>query len=409
MIVALRDDLARVAEITGSDLPIRLVENPQQLPALGKGTLIFYVDHELMIVGPNVRDILEVLSARQQPSAFVKTALYQRVAGAYRNGVGWLLVADLQQMFSKNGTEPLSSGVGDIQQLILEQRTGSTGSAYQAVIGFNQQRTGMATWLAPPGAIGATEFLSPNTYGAAAIVTKDPALIIDDFFGILQKNNDAWPRVQDFQREHRIDVRYDLAENLGNEFLIAIDGPILPTPAWKAVIEVNDAARLQNTIVRMTEEFNREASIHSQPGLKLTTESVEGRTFYSITAGELPLQIHYTFWSGYMIIAPARTLLMEAMRYHDSGNSLARSETFRSQFPADGRDHSSGFVYQNLQAIAGSIPIEKIQETVKGALPTLISLYAETDRITMSSKGVLGANVASLAGFAGMIEAIGVK
>jgi len=268
------------------------------------------------------------------------------------------------------------------------------------------QTPGVPAWLGSPGPIGATEFLSPNTYGAAAIVTKDPALILDDMLTMLKGASED---LQEFQAEHHIDIRYDIASVLGNEFLIAVDGPILPTPAWKAVVEVTDAARLENTIQVAVTEFNREAAARQVPAISSSMETVGGRTYYALKSGVVPTEVHYTFWSGYMILAPTRSLLEEAIQYHDTGTNLARSDYFRSQLPADGRDNASGFVYQNLQAMAAAIPIQSIQEAVSKALPSLVCLYGETDRITLSSKGVIGTNIADLAGVAGMMKAIGIK
>ena len=41
----------------------------------------------------------------------------------------------------------------------------------------------------------------------------------------------------------------------------------------------------------------------------------------------------YTFANGYMIVAPNRALLLEALQTHDSGNSLARSAAFKALLP----------------------------------------------------------------------------
>jgi hypothetical protein len=264
----------------------------------------------------------------------------------------------------------------------------------------------MAGWLAEPAPMGALEFVSAKAYGVAAVVTKDPALMVDDLFNVLQLEPGALADLENYQREHRLDLRYDVAAPLGNEFLVALDGPILPNPSWKVVIEVNDAARLQNAIERSIAEVNRQRAAEQQPPMRLTSETSGGRTFYAATADKIPTEIHYTFWAGYMIIAPNRALLLEAIQHHDNGTTLARSAAFRSQFPADGRDYASGFVYQNIQALASSLPVGQVQEAVD-ALPTLVCVYGSADRIVMSSKGVLGMNIAGLTGISGMMNATG--
>jgi len=197
--------------------------------------------------------------------------------------------------------------------------------------------------------------------------------------------------LQNYQTEHNVDIRRDFVATLGNEFLAAVDGPILPTPSWRIVIEVNDAARLQNTIEWAVADLNRQAAARQRPGIRLTSETASGRMFYSVTGVNAPTEIHYTYWAGYMIIGPSRALLMEAIQTHDSGTSLPHSQAFRSKLPDDGRDYASGFIYQNFPDT------------------NLICLYGEEDRIVLSSKGVLGMNVAGIAGITGMLNTMGVN
>jgi hypothetical protein len=257
--------------------------------------------------------------------------------------------------------------------------------------------------------MGGMEFISPNAYGVAGVVTKDPSLIVEEIFNVLRQDAGAWQKLEDFQREHRLDIRYDFAASLGNEFLLAVDGPILPTPSWKSVIEVNDAARLQNAIEWSITDMNREAAARQEMPIVLSSETAGGRTFYALTTTSFPAGIHYTFWGGYLIMAPSRALLMEAIETHDTGNSLVRSAAFRAQLADDGQDYTSGFIYQNIRAIANALPGDVLKTANIGTLPTVISLYGESDRIVMTSKGVLGMNIASMAGIQGMVRASGLQ
>jgi hypothetical protein len=373
---------------------------------------VFYVGQGLMIASGDANQVLRSLRFRSDPPAnsFTSTALYQRVAQAYTEGVGWLFAADLQRLVGNSDAKfQLTTGIGDMQQFVAEQKTGSGGASYRAILGFSQNRRGMAAWLAPPSPMGALEFISPNAYGVAGVVTKDPSLMLDDLFALLPGDSQALKDFENYQTDHRVDIRRDLVAPLGNELLIAVDGPILPMPSWRIVIEVNDAARLQNTIEWSIANMNREAAAQQQHGATLTSETAAGRTFYSLTGTNSPTEIHYTYWAGYMIIAPNRAMLMDAIQNHDTGNSLPRSAAFRSQLPADGQDYASGFVYQNIQAMTKSLPVDVLKQIPVNTVPSLVCLYGEADRIVMSSKGVLGMNVASLAGITGMLKLTGLK
>ncbi|HEY2380115.1 MAG TPA: FecR family protein [Terriglobia bacterium] len=361
--------------------------------------VIFYVGDGLMIASTDAGQVLRSLQFRSQPSAnpFLSTALYGKLVQAYNDGITWLLAADLQSLV---GDTP--SGVS---QLLVEQKSGAGGAEYRAAVGFNHPRTGIAAWLAEPAPMGALEFISPAAYGVAGAVTKDAASMFDDVAAVLQKNLQTWQDFQNYQAEHRVDIRRDLAAALGNEFLIAIDGPVLPTPGWRIVVEVNDAARLQNTIEWTINDMNREAAATAPtaarqlPVLTLSSSTSGGYTFYSLKGGNLPVEIDYTYWSGYMIVAPSQAMLLEAIQNHDNGNSIARSASFRSQLPADGRDNASAFIYQNVQALTKSA----------NTLPSLVAFYGEPDQIVMSSKGALGTNVGSIAGLTGMLDFAGFR
>jgi hypothetical protein len=391
------------------DVGFRVVLTPAELQAAsGASAPVVFVGQGLLIASADARQILRTLAYRTQPGSngFASTALYGRLAQAYAEGVGFLLAADLERLFG-TASDPnfQQAGISDLQQFVIEQKTGTAGLAYRATLGFKQNRRGMAAWLAEPSPMGALEFISPDAYGVAGIVTKDPSLVFDDVFAMLTGRNGGTvlEDLQNYQAVHHVDIRHDVVAPLGNEFLVAVDGPILPTPAWRVVIEVNDAARLQNTVEWLIAELNREAAARQQPGVTLISETAGGRTFFSVTGLKFPTEIHYTYWAGYMLIAPSRAMLMQAIQNHDTGNSLLRATVFRSLLPADGRDDASGFLFQNIQALASSVPMVNVNTP-----PSLICLYGEPERIVMSSKGVLGLDVASMIGVTGMLKTAGV-
>ena len=68
--------------------------------------------------------------------------------------------------------------------------------------------------------MGALEFVSPQAYGLASAVTKDALGILDE---ILVFGGD---HLQEFQSQTGVDARRDLAEPLGGEFVIAMDGSV---------------------------------------------------------------------------------------------------------------------------------------------------------------------------------------
>src|SRR5205085_10611965 len=128
-----------------------------------------------------------------------------------------------------------------------------------------------------------------------AFVVKDPALLADDllgFFDTLQP--DMRRQLEDIAKQQGFDIRNDFAAPLGGEFAFAIDGPILPTPSWKVILEVYDQAKLQNTFEQAVEKLNEFSIIHGKGKLVLENSTVGDRTFYSIKS-DLGLEVHYTY------------------------------------------------------------------------------------------------------------------
>jgi hypothetical protein len=362
------------------------------------------VSGTVLVIATSLTQVQRTLSYQAQPSlnGFAGTAMYRRLSDAYRDGVGWLLAANLEGLIqtpAMDDIDPTVLGMADAQQLIVEQKTGGGEASYQATLGFKSARRGLTSWLGEPSRMGALEFVSPNAFSVAGVITKDPGQILDDVMAMFRNNAEFLPGMRKYEEKNRVDLRYDLASQLANEFLFALDGPLLPDPAWKVVIEVNDAARLQNVLQSSVNELNRQAAIEHTTGITLTTESSGGLTYYSLSSKDFPAGVHYTFWSGYLIIAPTRALVAAAIQYRNTGSSLAHSADFRVQLPADGRDEISGIVYYNLKSIPGA-------SNINISLPGLICLYGQADRIVMSSKGVLGMNLASADFLHNMMSAV---
>jgi hypothetical protein len=248
-------------------------------------------------------------------------------------------------------------------------------------------------------------------------VTKSPELIFDDLLTFSAPGGpDA---VRAFQEAHNIDLRRDLIQPLGNEALVAIDGPLLPRPSWKVILEVHDSARLENTIQWAVTEINREAEARQMPTWTLTGETVDGKTFHALTSSGSVMEIHFTSWMGYMIFSSSRALLMDAIRIHDSGTSIRHSAAFRAELPPDGRDTASAIMYQNFASLAQSVPsvatdISKdVRESLQAAvlfqqsLPKVVFVYGEPNRILGAAKGSYGLRIASMFGLQGVLEASG--
>ena len=82
---------------------------------------------------------------------------------------------------------------------------------------------------------------------------------------------------------------------LGVVSFTAIDGPLLPTPSWKLVFEVNDPAHLQQTLERVVGEVNKEAAKFGKGSLAWEQTDIGGRIYYTLRSKDFGfLEVNYT-------------------------------------------------------------------------------------------------------------------
>jgi hypothetical protein len=200
----------------------------------------------------------------------------------------------------------------------------------------------------------------------------------------------------DFQAMTGINLKEDLARPLGGEFAVAVDGPVLPVPSWKLALEVTDPQRFEQTLEKLVERANAEAAGKADaPQFHIDHEESGGRTWYVLRAPKLSLEAHYVFESGFLIAAPSRDLLLRAMEYRATGNTLASSAKFKALLPHDGHTNFSAMVYHSLGTalapLADNIVVTPEQRASLAAAasagPALVLAYGEQDRIEFASAG----------------------
>jgi hypothetical protein len=191
----------------------------------------------------------------------------------------------------------------------------------------------------------------------------------------------------------QINFRADLAATLGGDFLLALDGPVLPTPSWKAVIEVNDSQQLEQTLEKLANASRTQMKGNNVHSIVIESADVSGQLFYSLrdtSTGNTFAQ--YTFANGYMIVAPTRALIMEALQTYASGNSLAHSAAFRALLPKDANENYSAIAYQNLTPVLTPLlsqfsgdSADALRQLAADARPTAICARGDESSIVASS------------------------
>jgi hypothetical protein len=406
----LQNHLAATLSSTQGKSNLRVVD-PQSLSSLATGErgMIMLVRQNMLVVGGEAASVQQ-MSAQLDAGAtqFAATDFGQRISNIYSQGTETLVAANLGQILNSTHAQQhesnvlQNSGFNDIKYLIATRGQGSSPADNRITLEFNGQRRGIASWLAAPAPVGSLDYVSANAGAAVSFVGKQPALMFDDLFSTIGLAEPNFGKgLAEANTDLGLDIRNDLVSALGGEMTIALDGPVLPTPSWKAIIEVNQSGALQLAIEKLVQAANREAQKSNRPGMTLNQAQVSGRTFYTIQSQSPALtavnsEYDYTFADGYMIVAPSRALLIAAIETHANGTSLARSASFRALLPSDNQANFSAMLYQNLSPILkplasqlNSGQLAMLQQLAADSKPSVMCAYGESDRIEVASSGKL--------------------
>ncbi len=383
--------------------------------------MYLWVGEQFLAASPRIESIWEFARTVEQTGAspFYGTSFHTRLADLYNGGVEWIVAADVATLRHAEGDSAEAhdsatleaAGILDLEHVIGEHKEAGGRSENRAVLIFDQPRRGVASWLAEPGPIGALDFVSPNAYLAAGFLMKEPVQVVDEMIGFFGEG--AGQGLAELEREHSINVREDIAQAIGGEFAFALDGPVLPSPAWKLVVEVYDPARLEETIERVVARGDEALREHGKAGLRLVPETTGGRTWYEIRSLDTGYSVHYVFVDGYLVATASRTLLDRALQFRATGLSIHSSPTFRELLPRDGSPHFSAVLFQNWGSIVGPLG-DALKHAGPGAAgepsavlgqlglltePSLTVAYGEPNRIVLantSEGGLFGKGLASI-------------
>jgi len=358
---------------------------------------------------------------------FAGSELGRAVADAYADGTEWLFAADLGSTLAAEAeadTELAASGIGDVERVVVERWDEGERAVMSAELSFAGSRRGLASWLAAPAPIGGLDFVSLDAYAVAAFAVKEPTAMLDDLLGLVGNDDGS---LAELEAELGLSLRQDVAAPLGGEVVVALDGPVLPEPSWKAVVEVYDPARLQHTLATAVQRVAGRMAAEGEQGPSLATETSGGRTFHRIAGGG-GIEVHYTYVDGYLLAGPSRALLVRTLDQRAAGATLAATARFRDLLPLDARADVSALFYQHLgplvAPLAGGLSQlggsgEHLSDEQRQALaalmersePSLIAAYGLDDRVTFAGSGPggpLGFGFGALSGFSGVAALAGV-
>lgn len=412
---AFDDQVQRLADVLAAegvetDFEVVLIDNAAD--AMPNQLSILLIDD--LLVASIGADTLQDMQAIMETgsSAFVDTQLHQLLQTSYDQGTELVGAADIPLLFSSPGSsaeldeEFMQAGLHNAEYLIAQHQQLNGNTTITADVFFSGDREGAMAWLGNPGSMGSLEFFSTDTTFAAAMLIKEPLAIVEEFDAI------ELPEGVDAQAE--LELFYNVIGTLGGEFAFGLDGPALPTPAWKAVVEAYDETVLQDSIEWSVARYNEYAAAEGlDSSIELTFNEVAGYSGYlvqldadfQINGGDRDIDFgfesasfHYAYVDGYLVAGPNQALNNRAIGFYESGSGLQTDAEFRELLSRDGYLDFSAVFFNRLgelfNDVMQSLPsdLSEEQQAVVASLDTdirasMTSLLALPDAIHFAHSG----------------------
>jgi hypothetical protein len=350
---AFDDQVKRLADVLaaeGVETDFEVVMIDDAADAMPNQLSILLIDDLLVAsIGANtLQDMQEIMTTGS--SAFVETQLHKLLQSSYDQGTELVGAVDIPQLFSSpESSAELSegltqAGLHNAEYLIAQHQRQNGNTTITADLFFSSEREGAMAWLGNPGPMGSLEFFSTDTTFAAAMLIKEPLAIVEEFGPIkLSEGVDA---------QAGLELFYNVIGTLGGEFAFGLDGPALPTPAWKAVVEAYDETALQENIEWSVARYNEYAAAEGlDSSIELTVNEVAGYSGYAVQLdadfqfgggdsetgfGFESASFHYAYVDGYLVAGPNEALINRAIGFYESGSGLQTDAEFRELLSRDG-------------------------------------------------------------------------
>jgi len=352
------------------------------------------VQPNYVVMGDEAREIRKFAEKLDKKSGEFPSAPFgRRVVKAYEGGTTVLGAVDLQKILTKtNMSGDVSAdkslkgtGFDDVKYAVWQHTGAGSAEMSKGELSFNGPRHGSASWLGKPRSLDSLDFVSPKAIVAITIGLKDPAKIYDEAKEMAEAAKaTTFAMVPMVEQGLNVNLRDDVLAQLGGEITAELDTLTPGQPKWRAILKVNDAARLQKTLSGLLEATHTEA----------TKDESGGVTMYSFRAPGGPNGTHvsYAMVDGYLIVGSGQEAVTESVAMHRSGESLAKSKKFLASLPPGRTREASGMFYEDPVAMVSMqvgriMPdlAESLTHGTKGSVAQTIWVYGDESAIREES------------------------
>ena len=381
-------DLSR--SVGNHSVGVELVDAPQDAQA---DRLSIWISDGLFAASASPAALVQLQATLQDRSnPFRDSDLYARLVEVYERGAEYVAGADMVKLGLDGFQSPLFDLRG-ARTAVAEHRLDEKVGVAALEVRFDKDNPDRLALLDQPGPMGALRFFSPDATLVSAVVLPDSERLtaaLDTWLDGLGPAQADQPAVSD--------IVDGLLGMLGGEIAVALDGPILPQPSWKAVVEVYDPVRLQQSIdswLGLLQALTGDTEF----GVGVVEGTAPHEAVYRLSAGGL--NMHYAFIDGYLVMAGNRAVLDRARVTYESGATLLDAAKFQELLPLDSYLDFSAVTYARLNdplalpvlglVTSGSDGTRgEILDQLRGTLEdgaAMFGLYNEPDRIRLVANG----------------------
>ena len=369
----------------GPGVDLEIVAEPGEART---GVLSVWLTGDLLAVAMSPELLLEleaVLGGGDNP--FVGSELHASLGEVYERGAEYLAGADLVRLEFDRLVDPTGNALfnlGGALTAIVEHHQDHQQASTTLEVRFDGGDENRIAWLDRPGPMGALEFFSSEATVAGAVVVRNPRQLLDSVLGTARNAIPDDPA--------GLALVEDLFGAFGGELAIAIDGPLLPVPSWKAVVGVYEQSRLQETVESLV-AFVAGASGDSRIGIQVVDAADTPEAVYRLS---IPgMSAYYSYIDGYLVAAATPALVEHARQTQASGVTLLDAGKFQSLLPLDTYVDFSAVAYSRLGEVltlpwgrAGLVENGQLDGTLRELAGTaLFGVYNEPDRIRVVTNG----------------------
>lgn len=361
----------------------------------GEQSRPYSINDELMVISDTPAHLAWAISRLGQGASSPFAAA---IGARYQRGAGWLIGVDAAPviaMASEDDAPPIDfARMTDVKYLFLEQRSPEGAEENEVTVMFGDRRTGMASWLADTGTGGAAEYLPADSLAAGYVSMREPGQLFEEFTALMTRERQSFDTdLTTIEGKLGAGFVANVTSAMGTEAAFALNGFSVNGPAWTMVALANDPAVIDASIAKLVETVNAELTGDEQNMRgTLAQESVGGRTWHTLKAGNLPFGATWTYDGGFLVAASDRATAERAIATRSGGVALVWSPAFQEQLPGSAGIHPSGFAWLNTKGALGIFSAlsqgrgQGVSKLLEGRDPVLVVFDGKPDLIHAASR-----------------------